>query len=214
MIFHPQCRRYLDAFNDRMMEAYDHFGQGRTEISTLWGICGLHREDETPQEHETAGVIIGNYMADTLALAYGHEIGHVWYSHPWSQLHPPCTLAPRLPPNQRREACADDFGWRLALKAGFEPYSALGTTFPMFAAIEGESGASGTGTHPAAMCRMLIMAKNIQRDPTIFAPTPKDTDQIRKLRESARAQIDDLVTTLTTPIPGFGGKTVCPTPID
>jgi hypothetical protein len=195
------------------MQAYDHLDKGPTELPTMYQVCGLKDSDKTIEEAHAEGIIIGNLMIDTLAFAFGHEIGHVWYSDPWSQLHSKCNLAPRMPQRQRVEVCADDFARRLSQRAGFSPYSILGTAIPMFAAVEGPKGAHGEGSHPAAMCRSLILARAIQDGAALLTPTPHDTDEIRKLRKTIKAQVAILIATTTTPI-GPDGHTLCRTPID
>lgn len=95
-------------------------------------------------------------LIDSLASILGHEIGHLVLKHlPSSELS--------AHQSQAQEYAADDFGFKLAAKAGFQPISVLSTTFPLFADMEGDlsSTFAKLSSHPPAECRIKRQMKYI-----------------------------------------------------
>jgi peptidoglycan/xylan/chitin deacetylase (PgdA/CDA1 family) len=131
-------------------------------------------------------------MCELLAFVVGHEVGHIVYHHlPYDQ----------KTPEQARldEAQADQYGYRIAKKAGYHPWFGSMTIFYIFANLEnGQVDESPSATHPSAVHRIRDLFAFVLDDisalpdsafqPPYSMPKEQELQQLRKLQQ----QIDDL----------------------
>jgi hypothetical protein len=121
-------------------------------------LCGLSTSEAVDLRQDADNYALkATAIVDSLSLITGHELGHLVLGH---------AAVPRSSPQAARENeyAADEFGLKIATQAGFWPYFALTTTFPMFADLEGGSH-SDSSDHPPASCRSMRLADAMLKDP-------------------------------------------------
>jgi len=92
-----------------------------------------------------ANYLLESMMVDSLALIFGHELGHIALRHKPSGSIPAAE-------SRRQETAADAFAARLALRAGFSAAAGVTTTYVFFALIDAGGRKS---THPEPRCRIV-----------------------------------------------------------
>lgn len=177
----PKCSKYLEkTILDLRREYIQYIKDGvPRKVRTVWDYCGM-----TQQESETFFRQTDIYNAsvamqvDAIAAIIGHELGHLILRHRrYSDIS-------KLEA-QKQEYAADDYGFDLSMRAGFNPAAALGATYLFFLALEGEN--APTGTHPRASCRIIRLADSLLFDRYIkegywkkeFKEPPSKSDQTR-----------------------------------
>lgn len=149
---HPECRKYLGPMLDGYRAAYISLVKtGKAiDVRSVSSKCG-YSDQEANQffaKKEIYNWRVG-IMVDGLAGVVGHELAHIVKRH---RAYSKVTHKDA----QRQEEEADEFGFQLAKRAGFNPSAPLITTYLFFAVLEG-SRYKGQD-HPPASCRITELA--------------------------------------------------------
>lgn len=146
---HSECKKHLGPTLDGYKSAYVSYAKSgkAIDVRPVWTRCGYSDQDANLffAEKEIYNWRVG-IMVDALAAVVGHELGHIVKRHrAYSKTS--------QKEAQRQENEADEFGFKLAKKAGLNPGAALITTYSFFAVLEGTRYKGKD--HPPATCRYV-----------------------------------------------------------
>lgn len=171
---HPECKKYFGPTLDGYKAAYVSLAKSgkAIDVRPVWSRCGFSDHDANRffAEKEIYNWRVG-IMVDALAAVVGHELGHIVKRHrAYSKIS--------QKEAQRQENEADEFGFQLAKKAGFNPGAALITTYSFFVVLEGTRYKGKD--HPPATCRYVELADKFVLNDENGPAKPPDKASVRK----------------------------------